>query len=307
MVLGDPPGSPLAARLASDEPLLGVELRPPRRDLFGERAMDAWIDVYQAVQRLSGADTLVFLTDNAVGAGEEENLGHLVKNLGLAAARDRLAPFLTLKHSLDYCLRFARRARTERFPALVVLGGDKHDGIPRCLPHAWQLREKIREEQPGLLLGGWANPYRDPAQQAEFLAQQEECLDFVLTQILSHHDLAPVKAFLEEVDRRGVKVPLIGGVFFYRSARRKTLETLANFIPVPREGVRKDFRELKLSPEEVAARTVTSLMELGMRRFYLSNFETARAAPRLRNVARLVGLPDPTAPTAPPLDSRRRV
>ena len=69
--------------------------------------------------------TFVFLTDSAVGAQEEDNLRHLVTNLGQDVPRDRIVPFLTAKHSLEYCLSYADRAHQSGFPALVVLGGDK--------------------------------------------------------------------------------------------------------------------------------------------------------------------------------------
>src|SRR2546422_11046305 len=97
----DPRGSRrnrrLAERLADATPLIAVELRPPRRDLEGVRAMDAWIDVYHSVVGLSAADTVVFLTDNAVEAAEEENINHLVNNLGGDGGRERVAPFPTLQ------------------------------------------------------------------------------------------------------------------------------------------------------------------------------------------------------------------
>ena len=50
--------------------------------------MDAWIDTYHAVRGLTGA-AFVFLTDSAVGAREEDNLRHLVINLGTDVPRDR--------------------------------------------------------------------------------------------------------------------------------------------------------------------------------------------------------------------------
>lgn len=300
----EPGSESFAARLRAERPLLAVELRPPRRDLYGEQAMDAWIDVYHALERLSAADTAVFLTDNAVGAEEEENLGHLLRNLGPGSRRERIVPFLTLKHSLEYCERYAERVRSERFPGLVVLGGDKHDGIPRCLPHAYQLRQRLREQQRGLRLGGWVNPYRDPAEQVRFLSEQADGLDFALTQVVSHHDLAPVEAFLAEARRAGLEVPLIAGVFFYRSARKRTLDLLADFIPVPKEGLARDFRERGLSAEEVAAATLRALLDLGITRFYLSNFETAAAPRRLASVARLAGMDDPTRPRAADRRSR---
>jgi len=280
----------LKERLAEAAPLLAVELRPPRKDLEGVRAMDAWIDVYHSVRGLSAADTVVFLTDNAVGAEEEENVTHLVRNLGPDAVRGRIVPFLTLKHPLDYCLGYARRARSAGFPGLVVLGGDRHDGIQRCLPHAWQLREGLRREHPSLLLGGWANPYRDPAEQVDFLIDQAEGLDFILTQVVSHHRIGPVESFLNEASRRGLALPLFAGVFFYRSARRETLGWLSRFIPVPQQELEQDFRERRMTADEVAAETLRSLRRIGFTRFYLSNLETGRAVSRLATIARLAGL-----------------
>ena len=86
----------------------------------------------------------MFLTDSAVGAQEEDNLRHLVTNLGHDVPRERIVPFLTSKHSLEYCLSYAERAHQNGFPALVVLGGDKTVGTPRSVEHAWQLRQMLR-------------------------------------------------------------------------------------------------------------------------------------------------------------------
>ena len=63
-----------------------------------------------ALGRSAHQDVAVFLTDSAVGAQEEDNLRHLVTNLGNDVPRDRIAPFLTAKHSLEYCLSYAERA-----------------------------------------------------------------------------------------------------------------------------------------------------------------------------------------------------
>jgi hypothetical protein len=186
----------------------------------------------------------------------------------------------------------------------VVLGGDRHDGIPRCLPHAWELRARLREHLPGGLLGGWVNPYRDPAEQVGFLLEAREGLDFALTQIVSHHALAPVEAFLAEASRRGLDLPLFAGVFLYRSARRRTLDLLERFIPIPRRQVERDFRERGLRAEQIAAESLRRLREIGFTRFYLSNLETGRALPRLRRIAGLAGLPVPDA--GPPPRRRRR-
>ena len=141
--------------------------------------MDAWIDAYHAIRSLTRHDVRVMLTDSAVGAQEENNLRHLVANLGDSVDRSRIIPFLTTKHSLEFCLAYADQTAQSGFPSLVVLGGDKHVGRPRCLEHAWQLRQVIRGRHPELELGGWANPTADPKGQVEFLLQPDVSADFI--------------------------------------------------------------------------------------------------------------------------------
>ena len=82
----------------------------------------AWIDTYHAVRSLTRQDVRVFLTDSAVGLQEENNLRHLVNNLGRDITHDRVVPFLTTKHSLDFCLTYAEQAWQHGFSSLVVLG-----------------------------------------------------------------------------------------------------------------------------------------------------------------------------------------
>ena len=105
-----------------------VELRPPRAELESAAGIDAWIDTYHAIRGLVRQGVRVMVTDSAVGAQEENNLRHLVNNLGPDVPRDRVVPFLTTKHSLEFCLAYADQVVQHGFPALVVLGGDKHVG-----------------------------------------------------------------------------------------------------------------------------------------------------------------------------------
>ena len=78
-------------------------------------------------------DVRVMVTDSAVGAQEENNLRHLVTNLGADVPRGRVVPFLTTKHSIEFCLAYADQVVDYGFPSLVVLGGDKHVGRPRVV------------------------------------------------------------------------------------------------------------------------------------------------------------------------------
>ena len=278
---------PLVQALQAGTTVVSAELRPPRAELAPAAGMDAWIDTYHAVSGLVRNGTYVFLTDSAVGAKEENNLRHLVINLGSDVSRDRVVPFLTTKHTMAFCLAYAERAWQQGFSSLVVLGGDRTVGPPRCVSHAWQLREAIREHVPDLTLGGWANPHQDPAKQAGFVNDDRFSAEFFLSQVVSHHDLDAVKSFLAELDRRNVTVPGVFGVFYYRSANPKTLEILKQFLPVPAEGLIKEFGD-GASADEVCARTIRGLRDAGVKNFYVSNLPIGRARQTLERVMKLV-------------------
>jgi 5,10-methylenetetrahydrofolate reductase len=266
----------LAKLLTSEESVIAAELRPPRAELATAEGMDAWIDTYHAVRGLTREGVPVFLTDSAVGLQEEDNLRHLIANLGADVPRELVVPFLTTKHSLEYCLSYAERAWHNAFESLVVLGGDKHVGPPRCVAHAWELRQAIRSREPHLALGGWANPNADAERQAGYLVDGTFNAEFYLTQIVSHHETAPIERFLEAAARRNVALPGMFGVFYYRSANPKTLQVLRQFLPVPVEGLLAEFQS-GASPVEVCARTIRTLKALGVRHFYVSNLPLARA------------------------------
>jgi 5,10-methylenetetrahydrofolate reductase len=273
--------------------VIAAELRPPRAELAAREGMDAWIDTYHAVRRLTRQGTFVMLTDSAVGSQEEDNLRHLVINLGRDVPRERIVPFLTAKHAREYCLSYAERAHQSGFPAIVVLGGDKTVGAPRCVEHAWQLREMLRARTPAIALGGWANPHGDPRRQVDYLAAPNFNAEFYLTQIVSHHHAAAVAEFVAEMDRRGVSVPGVFGVFFYRSANPRTLEALKSFLPVPVEGLVREFAS-GATPEDICARTIRTLMDAGAKHFYISNLPIARAQPVLARILDKVGASGPT-------------
>jgi 5,10-methylenetetrahydrofolate reductase len=277
----------LLSALRGADPVVSVELRPPRAELDLSAGMDAWIDTYHAVRGLvRGGRTFVFLTDSAVGAREEHNLRHLVINLGADVPRAHVVPFLTTKHTLEFCLSYAERAWHEGFPSIVVLGGDRTVGPPRCVPHAWQLRQAIRAHVPDLILGGWANPHAAPADQVGYLTDDHFSAEYFLTQIVSHHDARAVEAFASELDKRRVAVPGVFGVFYYRSANPRTLNTLRQFLPVPIEGLTRDFAS-GATPEEVCARTIRLLRDVGVKHVYVSNLPAGQARATLQRIQNL--------------------
>jgi hypothetical protein len=270
-------------RLGDDRPLIAVELRPPRSGMSYAESMDVWIDMYHSIQRLARRDTLIFLTDNAVGLSEEENLAHLTANLAADADPSRVVPFLTCKHSLDYCVLHATRAASFGFKALTVVGGDRTAGPPRCVPHASELRRVLRGRVPGLCLGGWANPHRNPDEQVDFLLERSFSADFYLTQIVSHHQLGVVERFLNRATQRNVELPAVFGVFAYRSANPKTLARLSAFLPVPAEEVTREF-ESGITPEEMCVHTIRALREIGADKVYVSNLGFGGVDRRYRRI-----------------------
>jgi 5,10-methylenetetrahydrofolate reductase len=277
------PRALLLDALAVPGPLVTVELRPPRTDLGREGVMAAWIDLHHTLGRLTREERFVFLTDNAVGAVEEESLAHIGANVGETIDLRRIVPILTTKHTLEYCETFASRAASEGFDALTVLGGDKDVGPPRCVPHGSDLRRILRARLPSLALGGWANPHRSASEQVSFLTASDAYAEFALSQVVSHHSLDAVEGFIAELRRREVNVPVVYGVFFYRSANPNTLETLSRFFPVPAEALTREF-DSGASAEEVCARSIRELRRVGADKIYVSNLGNRGAGRRLAQI-----------------------
>jgi hypothetical protein len=282
----------LITALEGDEAVVAVELRPPRAGLSAREGMDAWIDSYHEIRRLGRHRIPSFLTDSAVGTPEENNLRHLSTNLGRELPPDLVTPFLTSKHPLDFCLSYAEQAWQQGFSSLVVLGGDTSVGHPRCVEHAWDLRRLIRQREPRLSLGGWANPHASAERQVDFLLDQRYCAEFYLTQVVSHLNPEPVKRFLDEVDRRKAALPGMFSVFYYRSANPRTLATLSRFMPVPIAGLQSEFVS-GATAVDVCARTLQAMRSLGVRHFCICNLPTQNAWSTLAAILEKSTLPIP--------------
>jgi hypothetical protein len=273
--------------LAASGPLVSVELRPPSRRLDATDGMSAWIDLHHSLGRLARDEIFLFLTDNAVGAAEEESLAHVGANVGEHVDLRRIVPILTCKHSLEYCRTFAARAASQGFESLTVLGGDQSVPPPRCVPHGRDLRELLASRLPGLSLGGWVNPHRDPYEQLGFLEADDAYAAYGLSQVVSHHSLAAVERFLRVREELGSEKPVVFGVFYYRSANPRTLGALSSFFPVPAEQLTAEF-EGGATADEICARTIRDLRRVGADKVYVSNLGERAAARRLRRVLDLV-------------------
>jgi len=159
----------------------------------------------------------------------------------------------------------------------------------RAVAHGWQLREMLRQREPAIRMGGWANPSADPEQQVNYLAAANFNAEFFLTQIVSHHAVEQVARFLDIAARRRLDLPGVFGVFFYRSANPRTLNELKAFLPVPAEGLTRDFAK-GASAEDVCARTIRALMDVGARHFYISNLPASRAPQVLSSILERAGV-----------------
>ena len=266
----------LTDALRGDATVIAAELRPPRAELASAEGMDAWIDTYHAVRGLTRSGTYVFLTDSAVGLQEEDNLRHLVANLGTDVPRERVVPFLTSKHTLDYCLSYAERAWQHAFSRSWCSAATS----------TWDRRGA--SSMPGncgrgfvsaSLTWRWADGRTRTASadaQVEYLRAADFTAEFFLTQIVSHHAIEPVARFVEASRRGGVTLPGMFGVFFYRSASPRTLQALSQFLPVPIEGISREFAA-GATPVDVCARTIRAMLDVGVRHFYVSNLPLARA------------------------------
>lgn len=279
--------STLLDALRAPGPLVTVELRPPRTDLSRAEGMSAWIDLHHTLGRLTRQELFVFLTDNAVGAAEEENLAHVGGNVGDSVALSRIVPILTCKHTLKYCETFAVRAASDGFESLTVLGGDVSVPPPRCVPHGRDLREILAGRIPSLTLGGWVNPHRSAEEQVAFISAPNANADYALSQIVSHHSTDAVERFLEEAGRVGSTKPFVFGVFYYRSANPRTLETLGGFFPVPAKEIAAEF-ENGATPEEICARSIRTLRAVGAEKIYISNLGERTAGRTLGRILDLV-------------------
>ena len=243
--------------------------------------MDAWIDTYHAVRSLTREGTPVFLTDSAVGLKEEDNLRHLVSNLGSEVSRRGVVPFLTCKHELEHCTAYADRAVQHGFPALVVLGGDKSVGPPRCVAHAWQLREEIRKHQPQLLLGGWANPHGNSAQQVGHLLDEHATAEFYLTQIVRITAASMSASSWRRPSGVDSRSPGSSGSSTIARPIHERWK-LESFLPVPAEQLTAEFAAGATADE--IAQDDQALREAGARHFYISNLPLQRAARTLRSI-----------------------
>jgi hypothetical protein len=116
-----------------------------------------------------------------------------------------------------------------------------------------------------------------------FLTAADAHAQFALSQIVSHHSLAGVERLIAALRERRVDVPVVYGVFYYRSATPATLETLSRFFPVPAAELTHEF-ESGATAVEICARTIRELRAVGAEKIYVSNLGNQGAGRRLARI-----------------------
>ena len=146
---------------------------------------------------------------------------------------------------------------------------------------AWSTRGSCVKRSAGTSPSlAWAGgPTRTPMRPARSVTccDAHVTAEFYLTQIVSHHSRAHVEGFLAEGERRGLSLPGMFGVFYYRSANPQTLRALSGFLPVPVDELTREFAD-GATPEEICARSIHALTGAGAKHFYVSNLPLGQAA-----------------------------
>ena len=106
---------------------------------------------------------------------------------------------------------------------------------------------------------------------------------------MSEAALCPVALPDRPKERRGLTIPGVFGVFYYRSANPKTLKILGDFMPVPTEALAAEFAAGD-TPVDICARSIRALVEEGVRAFYISNLPLVRTQATLQAILDAAGL-----------------
>ena len=286
-------------RSASDaRPCVTVELRPPRAELESAEGIDAWIDTYHAIRSL--ARQHIARHDHRQRrrrAGREQPAASRRQSRRAEWRSAHVVPFLTCKHSLEFCLGYADQATHHGFSSLVVLGGDKH-ARPAALrrPRVAAARSRFARGIPQLELGGWANPNARPrSSRSTSCSIAEANADFYLTQIVSHHQARA----RSRVSRRGAPPRRhdAGGLRRVLLSQRQPADA-GGAAAVPAgagRGADAPSSPPARRPIDVCARTIRTLLDLGARHFYISNLPLRRTGAdaerhsRQRRAASLAG------------------
>jgi hypothetical protein len=108
-------------------------------------AASAWARGLPSPSADSACGNVVFLTDSAVNAKEENSLRRIVINL-VPDVHDRVVPFLATKHTMDFCLSAMPNGRGSGLRRSSFLGGSTIG--PPAVSHAWRRGRRFAAHAP---------------------------------------------------------------------------------------------------------------------------------------------------------------
>jgi hypothetical protein len=133
----------------------------------------------------------------------------------------------------------------------------------------------IHRHRPGLTLGGWASPRKRGGTGRTPLSERANA-DFYLTQIVSHHNAAKVEQFVEEGRRRGLMLPGLFGIFYYRSSQSEDAERAQRVSAGSRRGLTREFGEGASAEGDLRA-VAAAAVGRGRATLHVSNLPLGRA------------------------------
>ena len=237
---------PLVRALRATVPsVLSVELRPPRAELDAAAGMDAWIDTYHAVSGLvARRDVRVPHRQRRRRARRTQPAAsrHQPRH-GRAARSRRAVPDDEALAASSACRTPSARGR-KASGRWSCSAATRSVGPPRCV----DARVAAARGDPRARAGALARRLGESARRsgdAGGLSRRRALHRRVLPDAgrLASRRRGRSSAFCEELDAAAAStLPGIFGVFYYRSANPKTLETLKQFLPVPVEGLTRGVR-----------------------------------------------------------------
>ena len=159
----------LLTALRSGASVFAAELRPPRAELAAREGMDAWIDTYHAVRRLTQAGH-VRLPDRQRrrrGGGRQPPAPRHQSRSRRAARAGRAVPDGRSTRSTTACRTPSARARTA-FLRWSSSAATRRSASRAASSTPGSCASMIRERDSTLALGGWANPHADAGAPGRF-------------------------------------------------------------------------------------------------------------------------------------------
>lgn len=208
--------------LNSGRPSVSFEVFPPKRDMPLEPVKDA-------VRRLAGLHpSFMSVTYGAAGGSSSANTGAVAGFVQRGCSVTALAHLTCVGTTRDGVAEETRRLAEAGVENVLALRGDLPPGSadppPGSFAHAVDLVRWLKENRPGLCLGGACYPEGHPesphlADDIRHIREKADAgLDFLTTQMF--FDNSVLYSYLARLRYAGVDVPVVAGVMPVTNSRQ---------------------------------------------------------------------------------------